>query len=167
MPDVWRVGNLVGIRFVGAGRAVSFLVLGFATTLLDGAFGAGADADCTLGVAAGGLAAGFVVAVTVFLLEIFFASFLALGLGAIFLAAGLATRWAVGAGVDVTGWRFAARISLLECGSTGLLASVDLFFGLSNLGVMSLKVFVFGGTAGVGTAEFTGLRTMGALAPVA
>ena len=89
-----------------------------------------------------------------------------------FLAAGLATRWAVGAGVDVTGWLFAARLSLLGRALTGLLASVGLFFGLSNLGVMSLKVLVFGGTAGastggVGATEFTGLRTMGAVVPIA
>ena len=163
---------MVGIRFVGAGRAVIFLLSGFATVLLDGAFGAGVEADFTLdvapgGVGAGGLAVGLVVAVTAFLLGAFCAIFFGLGLGAIFLAAGLATRWAVGAGVDVTGWLFAARISLLGRALTGLLASVDLFFGLSSLGVMSLKVLVFGGTAGVGVAEFTGLRTMGALVPIA
>ena len=158
---------MVGIRFVGAGRAVIFLLSGFATVLLDGAFGAGVEADFTLDVAPGGLAVGLVVAVTAFLLGAFCAIFFGLGLGAIFLAAGLATRWAVGAGVDVTGWLFAARISLLGRALTGLLASVDLFFGLSNLGVMSLKVLVFGGTAGVGVAEFTGLRTMGALVPIA
>ena len=39
-----------------------------------------------------------------------------------------------------------------------------MLFGLSSLGAVSLKVLLFGGTAGVGVATLSEFRTMGALA---